>query len=108
MEYDLYKFGNYLLFIEYVIIKYVFQLTLAGDWTGLHKEQVNASRTVQQVKATLRELERTRQQVVDEDVEKFDRSLEEIKNQTVMAVKMFVQISQVDEFQPAMIGDILP
>ena len=68
-------------------------------WEGLHKEQVNASRTVQQVKATLRELERTRSQVFDEEVDQFDEQMQEAKVKAVAAVESFMRISQADQLQ---------
>ena len=70
-------------------------------WEGLHKEQVNASRTVQQIKATLRELERTRAQVFVEELDVFDEQMQEPKVKAVRAVESFMRISQVDQLQPA-------
>ena len=76
------------------------QLMAIEHWEGLHKEQVNASRTVQQVKATLRELERTRAQVFDEELDLFDEQMQEPKVKAVAAVESFMRISQVDQLQP--------
>lgn len=77
------------------------RLTGAEDWVGLHKEQVNASRTVQQVKANLRELERTRSQVKDEDVDQFDTQVQEVKVKAIAAVESFLRISQADQLVPS-------
>ena len=63
---------------------------------GLHQEQINASRTVQQVKATLAELERTRSQVFDNEVQQFDRLVQEVKVQAVMAVEMYLNADPPD------------
>ncbi|KAK7097690.1 syntaxin-17-like [Littorina saxatilis] len=76
------------------------RLTAMEDWVGLHKEQVNASRTVQQVKATLRELERARSQVFDDEVDQFDRQVQDAKVKAVAAVESFLRISQADQLQP--------
>ena len=41
----------------------LFQLEALGELDALDKEQVNASRTIQQLKANIRQLENTRAQV---------------------------------------------
>lgn len=76
------------------------KLTAAEDWLGLHKEQVNASRTVQQVKANLRQLERVRSQVYDEEVDHFDQQVQDLKVKAIEAVEGFLQISHVDQLVP--------
>ncbi|XP_076459316.1 syntaxin-17-like [Babylonia areolata] len=73
------------------------------DWKGLHKEQINASRTVQQVKATLRDLERTRAQVYDEELDQFDEQVQDIKLKAVAAVESFLRVSQADQLHPDII-----
>ena len=70
------------------------------DWAGLHKEQINASRTVQQVKATLRELERTRSQVYEEELAQFDEQVQEVKLKAVEAVENFLRITHADQLHP--------
>lgn len=76
------------------------QLTAAEDWVGLHKEQVNASRTVQQVQANLRELERARAQVYDDDIGQFDSQVQEVRIKSVAAVENFLKKSQVKDLTP--------
>ncbi|KAL8601524.1 hypothetical protein ACOMHN_000466 [Nucella lapillus] len=70
------------------------------DWKGLHKEQINASRTVQQVKATLRDLERTRAQVYEEELDQFDEQVQEVKLKALAATENFLCISQADHLHP--------
>ena len=41
----------------------LFQLEALGEFDALDKEQVNASRTIQQLKANIKQLENTRAQV---------------------------------------------
>lgn len=76
------------------------KLTAAEDWVGLHKEQVNASRTVQQVQANLRELERARAQVYDDDIGQFDSQVQEVRIKSVAAVENFLKKSQVKDLTP--------
>ena len=66
------------------------QLKAVEDWAGLTREQINASRTVQQVKANIRQLEQTRTCVCDDDLAQFDASLADIQKQTVAAVVDFL------------------
>ena len=60
------------------------------DWAGLTREQINAARTVQQVKANIRQLEQTRTCVCDDDLAQFDASLAAIQKQTAAAVVDFL------------------
>ncbi|GFS04330.1 syntaxin-17-like [Elysia marginata] len=66
------------------------KLTNAEDWRGLHKEQVNASRTVQQINANIREVERTRTQVVDKDLALFDSRVQGVKTKAVVSMEQFM------------------
>ncbi|RUS82111.1 hypothetical protein EGW08_010123, partial [Elysia chlorotica] len=68
------------------------KLTNAEDWPGLHKEQVNASRTVQQIKANIREVERARTQVVDRDLGLFDSKVHDVKMKAISAVDEFAML----------------
>ncbi|KAK7507288.1 hypothetical protein BaRGS_00001223 [Batillaria attramentaria] len=81
------------------------KLILAEDWVGLHKEQVNSSRTVQQVKANLRELERARSRVYDDEVDQFDIQVQEVKVKAVAAVESFLRISHADQLVPSASND---
>ncbi|XP_059161996.1 syntaxin-17-like isoform X2 [Physella acuta] len=59
----------------------------AEDWSGLHKEQVNVVRTIQQVEANIKEIEKAREQVIDEDLIQFDVKIQDVKNKAQLAVK---------------------
>ncbi|XP_064596295.1 syntaxin-17-like isoform X2 [Liolophura sinensis] len=61
------------------------------DWSSLHTEQVNASRTVQQINATVREMERARNQIQEEDWEKFDSRVLAVKKLAVEGVVEFME-----------------
>ncbi|XP_046548928.1 syntaxin-17-like [Haliotis rubra] len=60
------------------------------NWKGLNKEQINASRTIQQIKANIREIEKARGQIVEEDLAKFDDKVECMKEKAVQSIKAFV------------------
>lgn len=66
---------------------------------GLHKEQVNATRTVQQVKATLRELEQVRTRVLDDEVNQFDKQVRDTKVKAVCALQSFLRIRHAGDPQ---------
>jgi len=55
---------------------------------------VNASRTIQQVKANLREIEKTRKQVEEHDLEVFDEKIKNMKDGSLKAVREFVDLYQ--------------
>ncbi|KAK7097691.1 syntaxin-17-like [Littorina saxatilis] len=75
------------------------KLTAIEDWVGLHKEQVNATRTVQQVKATLRELEQVRTRVLDDEVNQFDKQVRDTKVKAVCALQSFLRIRHAGDPQ---------
>ncbi|KAJ8320042.1 hypothetical protein KUTeg_001629 [Tegillarca granosa] len=68
-----------------------------SDWANLNQEQTNASRTVQQIKANVKEIEKTRKQVVDEDLELFDKKTENMKQMAVAGVLEFIHVNSTDK-----------
>jgi hypothetical protein len=61
------------------------------DWQSLNREQVYATRTVQQLKSNLKALERTRAQVADEDVAKFDEQVKNVQDSAIATVEEFLR-----------------
>lgn len=61
-------------------------------WKELNIEQINASRTVQQLKATIRELDNIRHQIQEQDVELFDKQIAGMKVQAQNAIEEFVAV----------------
>lgn len=59
------------------------------NWERLNSEQVNASRTVQQLKRNFRALEDIRCQVREEDLQKFDTRLAGVKKEVVAAIEAY-------------------
>eukprot|EP00794_Sanderia_malayensis_P017563 gene17563-19315_t len=59
------------------------------SWRELNIEQINASRTVQQLRATIRELDKTKNQIREEDVAAFERKIAPIKKQAIDAIQCF-------------------
>ena len=76
------------------------QLKAVEDWSGLTREQINASRTVQQVKANIKQLEQTRACVCDADLPRFDASLADIHKQTILAVVEFLDDQDGESDEP--------
>ncbi|XP_022320327.2 syntaxin-17-like isoform X1 [Crassostrea virginica] len=64
-----------------------------NDWNALHRENVNATRTVQQIKANIKEIKRLRSQVVEEDVEEFDNKTDPMVQQALQTLQDFVHLS---------------
>ncbi|CAC5416269.1 STX17 [Mytilus coruscus] len=62
------------------------------DWTNLNKEQINTTRTVQQIVRNIKEIEKTRRQVQDSDLHKFDEKIEDMKNTAIRSIKEFAEI----------------
>ncbi|KAK3593471.1 hypothetical protein CHS0354_036995 [Potamilus streckersoni] len=65
-----------------------------ADWSSLTSENVNTLRTIQQIKANVREIEKARKQVCDEDLEKFDKKIDGMKTSAIQAVMEFVDINE--------------
>ncbi|XP_050418691.1 syntaxin-17-like [Patella vulgata] len=76
------------------------RLSIQEKWVLLNKEQINSSRTVQQIKANIREIEKARAQIVDEDLHKFDDWIEEVKLKAIKAVEEFILLSQSGSSSP--------
>ena len=76
-----------------------FQYSRLGDWPSLHKENINATRTVQQVKANIREIDKTRKQINDEDLEEFDKKTESMKRDALQAIQDFIGSVETDMTQ---------
>ncbi|ELU02291.1 hypothetical protein CAPTEDRAFT_87242, partial [Capitella teleta] len=56
----------------------------------LDKEQVNASRTCQQLKSNIRQLEQTRSRLEDDALEKFDEKTSDIRMQAITSAVEFL------------------
>ncbi|XP_060604741.1 syntaxin-17-like [Ruditapes philippinarum] len=64
------------------------------DWSDLHTEQINATRTIQQIKANIHEIEKSRLQVNEEDLEKFDNRINDMKHGAIKSVDEFVSLAK--------------
>ncbi|XP_012939943.1 syntaxin-17 isoform X2 [Aplysia californica] len=73
------------------------KLMNSEDWNALHKEQVNASRTVQQITANIKEIEKARDKVRDEDLEEFDARVKEVKMKALSSMQEFLPFVAMDE-----------
>ncbi|XP_064646753.1 syntaxin-17-like [Lineus longissimus] len=62
------------------------------EWTHLNREHINSSRTVQQLKANIQEIENTRTKVLDSDVEAFDKKIENIRQEASMRIIEFLNL----------------
>ncbi|NXW83722.1 STX17 protein, partial [Alopecoenas beccarii] len=61
-------------------------------WDKLHEEHINAGRTVQQVRANMREMEKLCLRVRQEDTPVLQRMINPVKEQASFAVKEFLQL----------------
>ncbi|EDV26861.1 uncharacterized protein TRIADDRAFT_54205 [Trichoplax adhaerens] len=66
-----------------------------GDWGRLRREQLHVVNTLNQLKATLKELDKTRCQVKDEDLAKFDQRVKVVKEKAFDSIASF-EIIQSD------------
>jgi len=64
-------------------------------WKDLNMEQINASRTVQQLKATIRELDKVKDQLVETDVNAFKKRIEPTRNEALEAIQEFSRLYDV-------------
>ncbi|XP_056012006.1 syntaxin-17-like isoform X2 [Ostrea edulis] len=64
-----------------------------SDWNALHRENINATRTVQQIKANIKEIKKLRTQVMDDDVKEFDNKTDPMVQQAVETLQDFVDLS---------------
>ncbi|NWR71594.1 STX17 protein, partial [Centropus unirufus] len=61
-------------------------------WDRLHEEHINAGRTVQQLRANMREMEKLCLRVRQEDIPVLERMINPIKEEASCAVKDFLQL----------------
>ena len=66
------------------------------DWSSLNAENINATRTVQQIKANLREIEKVRHQVCDEDLNTFDNKINDMREGAIQSVLDFTTMGRTD------------
>lgn len=67
----------------------------ARRWKDLNMEQINASRTVQQLKATIRELDKLKEQLIESDVGAFQRRIEPTKVEASNAIQEFSKLHNI-------------
>ncbi|CAN8000455.1 unnamed protein product, partial [Ixodes pacificus] len=63
------------------------------QWDKLHVEQINASRTVQQLKADLYELDHVRSQVQPENLKQFEKLVFPMQEEALQKVRSFTEES---------------
>ncbi|XP_030830595.1 syntaxin-17 [Strongylocentrotus purpuratus] len=66
------------------------------QWDKLRVEQINARRTVQQLKANVREMEKVRMQVCDDDQKTFDDQVAPVKEEVIQAVVKVIELCGVE------------
>lgn len=64
-------------------------------WFQLNKEQINAARTVQQLKAHMKEIESTRNQIQMSDLPEFDERIKPIQDDMQAGVNAFREVQQM-------------
>lgn len=66
---------------------------LRGEWDKAHREQINATRVVKQLKDLLMEIDSLRAQVLDADLDQFDKQTEKSRQITVNSIKSYLVIT---------------
>ncbi|XP_063155814.1 syntaxin-17 [Candoia aspera] len=61
-------------------------------WDKLHEEHINAGRTVQQLRANIREMENLCARVRKEDILTLQRMIDPVKDEASLAIKEFLQL----------------
>ena len=61
-------------------------------WDRLHEEHINAGRTVQQLRANMREMEKLCLRVRQEDIPVLQRMINPVKDEASSAIKHFLQL----------------
>ncbi|XP_065888187.1 syntaxin-17-like [Dysidea avara] len=69
------------------------------DWDKLNSEQLNASRTVQQLKSHMKTLDEIRNEVQEDDLRQFDKRVAGIRKKVYNAIESFGMASGVVEFE---------
>ncbi|KAL9957758.1 hypothetical protein ACROYT_G034696 [Oculina patagonica] len=64
-------------------------------WFELNKEQINAARTVQQLKSHMKEIESTRNQIQSSDLAEFDERIKPIQEEILAGVSSFREVQQM-------------
>ncbi|KAL4217344.1 Syntaxin 17 [Mactra antiquata] len=70
----------------------MFRYNSVRDWDNLHYEQINATRTIQQIKANIQEIEKCRLQVCDEDLDKFDAKTDKMTHDAIKSVQELIAL----------------
>ncbi|CAN8024252.1 unnamed protein product [Ixodes persulcatus] len=77
------------------------------QWDKLHVEQINASRTVQQLKADLYELDHVRSQVQPENLKQFEKLVFPMQEEALQKVRSFTDLHLPSRFHEAEVCTIL-
>ncbi|KAJ9600459.1 hypothetical protein L9F63_009229, partial [Diploptera punctata] len=64
-----------------------------GDWEKMHREQINATRLIKQLKALLYEMDMLRNQVQESDLKKFDKLTDDARNSAQDAIKEYLVLN---------------
>ncbi|XP_071791917.1 syntaxin-17-like [Asterias amurensis] len=67
------------------------------NWEKLTTEQINARQTVQQLKANIREMEKTRSLIREEDLPSFDSRVSPVKEEAIHAVVDFLEMTDTEQ-----------
>ena len=74
----------------------LFKYNRLHDWASLNGENINATRTVQQIKANLQEIEKVRHQVLEEDLNAFDNKINDMREKAIESVLEFTTIGAAE------------
>jgi len=64
------------------------------SWQDQTREEINATRTVQQLKATLRDIDNIKDQIRDEDLEKYQKMVLPTKEQVLTGIQDYMSLNE--------------
>ena len=79
---------------------FLLQYQACQQWDLLTKEQINSSRTVKQLKSTIRQLEQTRAQIVPDEQARFDENIGDMQCRTLAAIMEFLDLQKGYDMSP--------
>ena len=81
---------SWVLIFRWKYLLSLWQFKSLQDYESLDREQINASRTCQQLKSNIKQLEQARSRLEAQDLDKFDQRISEIRMQAITSVVEFL------------------
>lgn len=76
--------------MNFILINFFSQYQDQRDWERIKREHANVSRIIKQLKELLYQMDTLRAQVLDSDIEKFDKQTENARKSIMDAIKEYL------------------